>query len=149
MLGRDKIALVRKFSKDQAALQEQLKDLGRDPMLKRLDVPENCAESKMSAWLRRRQVNQQPAPADDWNQEELDPVVEILHAANPPQMPRPARPRAADPGNLETEDPPSDDLSSVENVCSFFIFLRNLESKRNLIKQFEIINSLYLKHLLT
>ena len=120
MLGRDKIALVQKFSKDQAALQEQLKDLGRNPMLKRLDVPENCAESKMSAWLRRRQVNQQPAPAANRNQVELEPVVEILHAANPPQTPGPAR--AADPGNLETGDPPSDDLSSVENVCSFLFF---------------------------
>ena len=112
MLGRDKIALVYQFSKDQAALQEQLKDIGRNPMLKRLDVPEkSCAESKMTSWLRRKH-NQQKAPAD--NQVELEPVVNIRLEANPRQTPGPAR--APDPDNLETEDPPSDDVSSVENV---------------------------------
>ena len=126
MLGRDQGALVYKFSKEQAALQEHLKDLGKKPMLRRLDVPvKSQAELKMLSWLKRRRVHERPPPVD--NQMEWAPVEDYPQDANPSEMTGPAR--APDPDNLRTEQPPSDNMStasvgdaiSVEDVCQIFV----------------------------
>ncbi|KAL5254974.1 hypothetical protein ACHWQZ_G014433 [Mnemiopsis leidyi] len=65
MISREQVALVYNYAQEQALLQEQLKDLGNEALLRRLDVPDRtAAQSSMRSWLTRRRREHPLTPVD-------------------------------------------------------------------------------------
>ena len=73
MISREQVALVYKYAREQAHLHEELRDLGNQALLRRLDVPERTvAESHMCSWLTRRRCTFPSVPKDNSTDLSLD-----------------------------------------------------------------------------
>ena len=106
MISRDQVALVYKYSREQAHLQEELKDLGNQAFLRRLDVPvRTVAESHMCSWLTRRRCTYRSVPGD--NSTDLSKDLEDEHTVSRAMLHSEPEIASAPVSDNQTEDSPS------------------------------------------
>ena len=107
MISRDQVALVYKYSREQAHLQEELRDLGNQALLRRLrDVPvRTVAESHMCSWLTRRRCTYRSVPKD--NSTDLSTDLEDVHTVSRAMLNSEPEIASAPVSDNQTEDSPS------------------------------------------